>query len=394
MNELNRPDDDDERHPKFAGESEPTEAASAPRLPAGEGQPSNAPQPEPTPATEGQGRDANGQNAIEEMAQRITNAAGIDRIEGFSLSAMFSETFKKHSEKEVEEYFTVGTEQTTPSIENVDTSWPRPWVFFRMLVGTFVVYMGFVQGLQTFRNINLLPGLIMVGSFAVPISTLVLFFEINARKNVSLYQVIRLVFLGGVLSLIFSLLLFNFSSSLALRWVGASLAGLVEEPGKLMALLLVVNIPKYHYILNGLLFGAAVGTGFAAFESSGYALQVALSSSSQNAMLDVILIRGVLSPFAHIVWTGMSAAVLWKVKGTRKFHVSMLQDPRFYKVFGIAIVLHMIWNSPLQLPFFGKYIVLGFIAWTVILGLIQDGLKQLKAEQLENRISGLSKLQQ
>ena len=328
---------------------------------------------------------ADAQNVIEDMAQRITNVAGIERIEGFSLSALFSETFKRHPEQAVEEYFIVGTRTTTPSIENVVTGWPRPWVFFRMFVGTFIVYIAFVQGWQAFRNINLLPGLITVGSFAVPISTLVFFFEINTRKNISLYQVIRLLFLGGVLSLIFSLVLFNFSSSLSLSWIGAPLAGLVEEPGKLMALLLVINVTRYHYILNGLLFGAAVGTGFAAFESSGYALRVALIAADPNAMLDVILLRGILAPFGHIVWTGMSAAALWKVKGTQKFNPSMLQDPRFYKIFGIAVVLHAIWNFPIQLPFFGKYIALGFIAWTVIFGLIQDGLKQLRAEKREHQ---------
>jgi len=323
------------------------------------------------------------QNVIEDMAQKITDAAGIERIEGFSLAALFSETFKQHPEQTVEEYFIVGTKTTTPSIENVVTSWPRPWVFFRMLVGTFIVYVGFVQAWQAFQNVNLLPGLITVGSFAVPISTLVFFFEVNARKNVSLYQVIRLVFLGGVLSLIFTLILFNFSSSLSLDWIGASLAGPVEESGKLLALLLVLNITRYHYILNGLLFGAAIGTGFAAFESSGYALRVALTVPDPNAMLNVILLRGILAPFGHIVWTGMSAAALWKVKGTQKFEFGMLQDPRFYKVFGIAVVLHAIWNFPINLPFFGKYIILGFIAWTVIFALIQDGLKQLRIEKRE-----------
>ncbi len=324
--------------------------------------------------------DSSSQNVVGEMTERITRIAGIEPIQGFSLSAMFSETFKKRSEGEIEEYFTVGTELTTPSIEDVFTSWPRPWVFFRMLVGTLIIFFGFVQAWQAFGNSNLIPGLIIVGSFAVPISTLVLFFEVNVRKNVSLYQTIRLLFLGGILSLIFTLFLFEIATPF--RWIGASLAGLVEEPGKLMALLLVVNISKYRYTLNGLLFGAAVGTGFAAFESSGYALNVLLALSPE-AMLNNIMIRGVLSPFGHIAWTAMCAAALWKVKGTKKFEIDMLKDPRFYKVFWIAVGLHMLWNTPIRLPFFGKFIILGFVAWTVVLGLIQDGLKQLRAEKIE-----------
>ena len=323
------------------------------------------------------------QNVIGNMAGKITNVAGVGEIKGFSLQAMFSEVFKKHSEDEVEEYFTVGTASTTPDIKDVDTNWPKPWVFFRTLVGTLIVYLGFTQAWKEFQNLNLLPGLIMVGSFAVPFSTLILFFEINVRKNVSLYQVIRLVFLGGVLSLIFSLFLFQISSSLFLDWMGASVAGLVEEPGKLLALILVVNIPKYRYILNGLLFGAAVGTGFAAFESAGYALRIGLLSSNPDAILNNIMIRGMLAPFCHIIWTAMSAAVLWKVKGEARFSFDMIKDSRFLRIFGIAILLHMAWNSPIQLPFYGKFFILGFIGFIIILALIQDGLKQLRDEKLK-----------
>ncbi|MEO0970493.1 MAG: PrsW family glutamic-type intramembrane protease [Cyanobacteria bacterium J06639_18] len=321
-------------------------------------------------------------NLIESVAEGVAKVAGVEQIKGFSLKQMFSEVLKKHSEDEVEEYFTVGTTTTTPNIIDVDTNWPKPWVFFRMLCGALIVYLGFIQAWEEFKNINLIPGLIIVGSFVVPFSTLIFFFETNVRKNVSLYQVIRLVFLGGILSLIFSLFLFQVSGTLSLNWIGASVAGLVEEPGKLFALILVINISKYRYLLNGLLFGAAVGTGFAAFESAGYALRVGLFSNNVDVMLSLIMLRGMLAPFSHIVWSGMSAAVLWKIKGERKFSFTMLKDRRFLRVFGFAVMLHMVWNSPLELPFYGKYLALGFVSWVVILSLIQDGLKQLRDEKL------------
>ncbi|MDJ0693517.1 PrsW family glutamic-type intramembrane protease [Mastigocoleus sp. MO_188.B34] len=321
-------------------------------------------------------------NIIGSVAEGVAKVAGVEQIQGFSLKQMFSEVLKKHSEDEVEEYFTVGTATTTPNIMDVDTNWPKPWVFFRTLCGALIVYLGFIQAWEEFQNINLIPGLIIVGSFVVPFSTLIFFFEINARKNVSLYQVIRLVFLGGILSLIFSLFLFQVSGTLSLNWIGASVAGLVEEPGKLLALILVINISKYRYLLNGLLFGAAVGTGFAAFESAGYALRVGLFSNNVDVMLSLIMLRGMLAPFSHIVWSGMSAAVLWKIKGEREFSFTMLKDPRFLRVFGFAVVLHMVWNSPLELPFYGKYFALGFVSWIIILSLIQDGLKQLRDEKL------------
>ncbi len=315
------------------------------------------------------------------LSNHLTNLAGVERLEGFSLKELFGEVFRKHTREEVEEYFTVGTTATTPRIEDVDTTWPRPWVFFKTFLGALVIYILFVMGWNEYENTNLIPGLIMVGSFAVPFATLIFFVEVNVRQNVSLYQVIRLLFMGGILSLIISLVLSEITDRFDLDWLGASIAGLVEEPGKLLAVLTVAGLPKYKYRLNGLLFGAAIGTGFAAFESAGYALNFGLSDGA-DSMKNVIMIRGMLSPFGHIAWTAMSCAALWRVKGERRFCFSMVTDPRFLRIFGIAIVLHMVWNSPFQLPFYGNYAILGVVAWIVILALIQDGLKELRQEKV------------
>lgn len=316
------------------------------------------------------------------VSDKVTNLAGVGKLEGFNIKDFFEEVFNKHSTDEIEEYFTVGTKTTTPNIKDVNTNWPRPWVFFKTFIGAIIVYFLFVQGWKEFQNINLVPGLIIVGSFAVPISALIFFVEVNARRNVSLYQVIRLVFMGGILSIIISLILFQVSDALKLNWLGASVAGIVEEPGKILTLLIVVNNKKYRYTLNGLLFGAAVGVGFAAFESAGYALYAGLVDPSPTAMMDSIMLRGMLSPFGHIVWTGMCGAALWRVKSDRKFQFSMFSDPRFTRIFFIAAILHMTWNSPLYLPFYLKYAIIGVIAWIIIFGFIQEGLKQIKNEQI------------
>ena len=61
----------------------------------------------------------------------------------------------------------------------------------------------------------------------------------------------------------------------------------------------------------------------------------------------------------------------------------MLLDWRFVRVFVIAVTLHSVWNSPIQLPFFGKYVIVGLIGWVVVLGLIGEGLEQLEDEQKE-----------
>ena len=277
----------------------------------------------------------------------------------------------------------VGSRKTTPPIEEVSTTWPQPWIFFRALLGTLVVYLAFHFAWRSFGNPGLVPGLILTGSFAMPISTLILFVELNARRNVSMFQVSKLVVSGGLMAVIAALLLFEISDLFTLDWLGSSIGGLVEEPAKVFALLLVASLPRYKYILNGLLFGAAIGAGFAAFESAGYAFVVGIREADPDAMTSSILARGLLSPLGHIVWTAMCGGALWKVKGDRLFQFRMLVDPRFLRVLAIATVLHMIWNSSLELPFFGTQIIVGLVGWIVVLALVSDGLQQLEQEKSE-----------
>lgn len=329
------------------------------------------------------GRAGEGLDALRiagKLSGQITKLAGVEHLEGFSFKEFFSEVFRRHSTEEVEEYFTVGTVSTTPCIDEVDTSWPRPWVFFKTFLGAMAIYLLFLMGWNEYESLNLIPGLIITGSFAVPLAALIFFVEVNVRRNVSLYQVIRLLFAGGILSLLISLVFWSMAYEFDLGWLGYSVAGLVEEPGKLLALLLVANIPKYRYTLNGLLFGAAVGAGFAAFESAGYALYAGLEYG-EDMMIYSIKTRGMLAPFGHIVWTAMCGAALWRVKRENRFSFSMVRDARFLRIFATAVVLHMLWNTSFQLPFMGKYLLLGLVAWIIVLALIQEGLKELRAEK-------------
>lgn len=314
---------------------------------------------------------------------KFNKFAGLEKLEGFSIGALFSDIFKHHSRDEVEEFFTTGTASTTPSIEKVDTSWPRPWMFFRTLSFSLFVYFLFNVAWETFNNINLIPGLMAVGTVAVPVSALIFFFEVNVRRNISLYVMLRLVMLGGVTSLIFSLILFELPLT-NMNFLGASIAGLIEEPGKLLALLVIARSPKYRYKMNGLLMGAAIGAGFAMFESMGYAFRALLIKGDKDFMTDIIMLRGVLSPFAHIAWTAISGAAIWRVKGGRPFEFKMLADGRFWHLFIVPVVLHMIWNADVlsSLPYHLKNIGLGVITWVIILALIQEGLKELRREKV------------
>lgn len=315
-----------------------------------------------------------------DIKQKFRQFTCTEALEGFSIKGLFSDVFKKHDAPKIERMFAVGVPGCIPNIEEVNANWPRPWMFLRALIGSGVVYLLFVLAWEMFENLNLLPGLIMTGAMAIPLSTVLFFFEVNVRKNVSLYQVIRLIIFGGIVSLLFSLVLFE-SPLAAFGFIGASVAGIIEEPGKLLALLVISRSAQYRYKLNGLVFGACVGAGFAIFESMGYAFQTLLATENAGDMNGNILIRGLLSPFCHIAWTAIAGAALWRVKGEKPFKFEMLKNPFFLRPFTVSVIMHMIWNLDFELPFLGKYFLVGFVSWAIVLSFVQEGLKEICDEK-------------
>jgi RsiW-degrading membrane proteinase PrsW (M82 family) len=332
--------------------------------------------------------------ALGGMADRITQFAGMDRIQGFRLRAFFSEVFHLKSDDEVEARLSVGSLDNTPPVSAVSCEWPRPWVFARVLALVLAMYFIFLQAWSHFLNPNLIPAILITGSFAVPMSVLVLFLEVNQWKNISLYQTMKWFAAGGVVSLVITLFLFDFLETEKLEWLGASIAGPIEETAKVVAAALIARKARHKRILNGLVVGAAVGAGFAAFESAGYALRhfgaglvrgFLSMETAVNTMVELITARGVLAPLCHIPWTAATTAALWMVMNGEAFQWRMMLRGRFIRILIMMTILHMTWNAEFasQTPFFAKYIVLGIIAWVVNFSFVQAGLREILQVQRE-----------
>jgi RsiW-degrading membrane proteinase PrsW (M82 family) len=353
------------------------------------------------------------------LGNRLAKLTSTDKLVGFSITAMFSEVFKSRKLGEVEDYLIVGTPKTTPHIDDVLTGWPKPWYFMRVLIFMAVVYFIFYEMFDLSHNPRIVPGLIVMGSLVVPLATIFLFWELNTPRNVSFHMVLTLVCLGGVISLAVSLIAYDV---MKLDWLGAASAGICEETGKLLAVVIVVRNTKYKYILNGLVFGAAIGGGFGAFETAGYSFSDGFFDSFLNflrqnpyheegndlvrhalnygydGMITLIHRRSYWAPFMHVAWSAIAAGALWRVKGANPIRIGMFFDPRFLRTFFVPVVLHMFWNSPL-LRFDGalgliKPLLVGGIGWYVVLGLVQEGMRQIRDEQLTRTRMEYDKTQQ
>ena len=336
----------------------------------------------------------------ESFIDHINDYVGNDKPADLNWRMLFTDVFKSHSVEEAEDIFICGTHKTTPHITQVSKEWPRPWLYSRVFLMFTIAFALLWLCCNMFNNPNALPGMIVVGSFAVPLSTMIMFMEVNAWRNVSLYKVIQTFLVGGCASLVATLLRFSIVGTHKLDFFGAFMTGLIEETGKAVII--------YHFlkrttgrlsILSGLLIGASVGAGFAAFESAGYALQPVLAYFQNSGyyaaygrhldmsiMLDAInqsvFIRGFLAPGGHVTWAAISGAgMVIAAKALRRLDTTVLTDMHFIRLFAIPVVLHATWDSPLAnigLRILLVPLTLTAIVWIVVLILINMGLSEVE----------------
>ena len=200
-------------------------------------------------------------------------------------------------------------------------------------------------------------------------------------NNISFYKTALVFRIGGAASLLLTLLLYDFvlPDMQELGYVEALLIGIIEETGKFFIIFFFIKkLPNCNFILNGLLIGALVGAGFAAFESAGYAFGCLLEDDLY-AMYSNIYLRGFLSAGGHVAWSAMvgAAIILGKEQSQKPMDIGkFLSNNKFWKIVIIPILLHFLWDCPLMESLI-KYIILTVIAWVITLILIQMGLQEV-----------------
>ena len=119
---------------------------------------------------------------------------------------------------------------------------------------------------------------------------------------------------------------------------------MIEELGKGAVLLLVAHQVHHREPRDGMVLGAVVGAGFAAFESAGYALQALLDNLDDQtviAILEIEAFRAVLAPFGHITWTALIGGALFASSRGGRFHLSR---GLVLTILGV-VALHALWDQ-------------------------------------------------
>jgi RsiW-degrading membrane proteinase PrsW (M82 family) len=208
-------------------------------------------------------------------------------------------------------------------------------------VGALVWIVAAVITELTDDNI-LVPTVIIVGSFMVPV-TVAAFALSREREGYLTTEEVVLGFLAaGTLGVVTTALLETYLLPAA---AGTFIAvGFVEEVGKGLVLLAVAHQVHHREPRDGMVLGAVVGAGFAAFESSGYALQAMLDNIDKRPVVDILeteAFRAVLAPFGHITWTALLGGALFASSRGGRFHLT----GRLAGTFLGVVALHAVWDQ-------------------------------------------------
>src|SRR5215216_3831519 len=121
-------------------------------------------------------------------------------------------------------------------------------------------------------------------------------------------------------------------------------APVVEETAKALVLFVLFfwQRDEFDGVTDGVIYAAMVGLGFAMTENVKY---YGMAVAEENA-LGVFIVRGIFSPFAHPLFTGMTGVGLGLAAQTVKGWVKVVAP---VVGFAAAVLLHAAWNASARL---------------------------------------------
>lgn len=242
-------------------------------------------------------------------------------------------------------------------------------------------------------NPNLFPTVILIGNFLVPVVFVAFLYDHQHISALSLDTVAASFCIGEILGVLGAAVLESIVLPIAtnpthgLSLGGAFLVGLIEEGCKIAVVIFLARKMPHTSQMDGLLLGGAVGMGFAALESTGYAFTALLLSNGHIvASLTATVIRGLLAPFGHGVWTGILGAVLFRESAPDRFRITgpVILTYLFVSALhalwdGLPVTLYLIIPPGLPIPVIS--LILGVIG-IVVLSVLYRGARIRQRQQI------------
>jgi RsiW-degrading membrane proteinase PrsW (M82 family) len=189
--------------------------------------------------------------------------------------------------------------------------------WFKVWIAMIALSAALIAVIQTVGNQAVLPAAFFYGAAAGPIALLVAIHDRTGIGNsVPGTTLIGMFLFGGGVALMIggyfdSLLITSKNGPAILR------VGWIEEAAKIVPPLAVALKGRYLTKAAGVALGLSCATGFAVMESMSYAWK-SIHSDGVIGAGTVLFIRGLTTPFSHLVWTGLICAIafgVWEAKG-------------------------------------------------------------------------------
>ena len=165
-------------------------------------------------------------------------------------------------------------------------------------------------------NLILIPTVVLLGSFLIPVTAVVWYLDHDPSPALSPRRIVAGFIVAGVMGALAASLLelwFVYGTG----YLGMLKVGLIEEFVKGAAIVLLALGLRSYATRDGMVLGATVGFGFAALESSGYALASLFVVQGGHVYLSISsvvvteLIRGLLAPFGHGLWSAILGGAIF-----------------------------------------------------------------------------------
>ena len=238
------------------------------------------------------------------------------------------------------------------------SSLPRRWLWVLLAgLGLFGVVLAVL--LDTGDPLYL-PSLLLLGSAVVPVTFTTFIDELPGSRRLSFGLLAIGAVLGGVIGTVLAGQL-EFETIRTLGGLPTVLIGLIEESAKL-AVPVAMLARRRPRAIDGLVLGVAVGSGFAALETMGYAFVELLHAHGNLApVTGLLVLRAVTEPGGHAAWTGLACAALFAVRDARRRWLGWL---RFLIVFTAVVVLHATWDSTVM---GGGHLLVGALSFALLM---------------------------
>lgn len=243
----------------------------------------------------------------------------------------------------------------------------RPWfrrlAWMFILVGGVAAYVLVLVTMVITRNLKFFPALLLIGSITVPLTVLVFAEEGGRFVPVPPWSVIMTAIVGGIVGVVAAGVL-EYGTIRQLHTAPLLLIGLIEEASKLIVPVLLYLIWRPREARGGIVIGVASGMGFATLETMGYGFQALLAAHSINAVDATLLLRGMVSPACHIAWTGLTVAMLWRIRAAQRRGVAV---GMFVLVYLLSSGFHAVWDGSTSPRAHVAIALIGFVALMIFI---------------------------